>query len=325
MIIKKEASIADITNYKIGGKARVILNCENREDILSALDYIQKEHIDRFFVMGLGTNLLVSDEYFNGAIIRIVRPQNSLISLTLDRYVSTFAGESVDSLIQFAFYNHMIGLEWAGGLPGTVGGGVRGNAGAFGSEIKDTFYQAEILELKNDGTNDILTFSHADMDFAYRNSRIKKDRNHILISCTFILSEANEDGIKAARKKYDEAIEYRRIHHPLEYPSCGSVFKNIAKPEQVEKIISVFPDIAENVEGIWHGKVAMGYLTKRLGFENYRVGNAMISEKHGNYIVNLGGARFLDVKTIIDTIQEKFQNTFGFVPETEVEIVQWSA
>ncbi len=120
---------------------------------------------------------------------------------------------------------------------------------------------------------------------------------------------------------YNNNIEYRRIRHPLEYPNCGSVFKNIAIPEHVEKVLDVFPDLEEKIKRDWHGKVSMGYLIKRLDMSGYRVGNAMVSQKHCNFIVNLGGARSTDVLSIIKVIQEKFLETFDFVPEVEVEIV----
>lgn len=312
--------ISELTNYKIGGKARYVLECENKEDVLQALDFIDKNNILQIFVMGLGTNLLFNDEKFDGVIIKIVRSQNNLISLTSDGYVSSFAGELVDNLIQFAFANDLIGLEWAGGLPGTVGGGVRGNAGAFGGEMKDTFYEAEVLLLHEKGF-DIKNYTHKDMEFSYRHSAIKNNKKQILLSCTFILSKTDSKQVAKAKEKYMSCIAYRKEQHPLNYPNCGSVFKNIAKSEDIQKILAKFPDLQEKVDTVWRGKIAMGYMTKLLGFEKYKVGGAMISEKHGNYIVNLGGAKFSDVKKIIEDVQDKFQETFGFTPETEVEIV----
>ena len=124
-----------------------------------------------------------------------------------------------------------------------------------------------------------------------------------------------------ARQTYLHNMEYRRVRHPLEYPNCGSVFKNIADPVHITKIIEVFPDLEEKIKRDWHGKVAMGYLIKRLDFSEFKIGNAMISPKHCNFIVNLGDAKATDVLSIIKTIQEKFIKTFDFIPEVEVEIV----
>lgn len=320
MNIYKDFSVSEITNFKIGGKAQYVFECQNKEDILSALDFIEKNHIKKFFILGLGTNLLFPESYYEGAIIRILNSGQRSIATTSDDMVVAFAGESVDRLIQFGFENNLIGLEWAGGLPGTVGGGVRGNAGAFGGEIKDTFYKAEIIRLYN-SSFDIETLSHNDMSFSYRNSFVKQNKNTIIISSMFILSKTDSTQIEKAKQIYQQNIAYRLRNHPIEYPNAGSIFKNIVKKEEVEKILSVYPDIQENVEGKWHGKVAMGYLIKRLGFENYTIGGASVSQKHGNYIINTGRASYQDVKLIIAEIQAKFQELFAFIPEVEIEIV----
>jgi UDP-N-acetylmuramate dehydrogenase len=116
-------------------------------------------------------------------------------------------------------------------------------------------------------------------------------------------------------------INYRKEHHPIEYPTCGSVFKNITDANQIQKILAIWPDIKESMDTKWHGKISMGYVVKRLGFSKYRVGNMQVSEKHANFIVNLGNAKASDVLTIIKEIQNKVQETFGFIPEVEVEIV----
>ncbi|HRN96795.1 MAG TPA: hypothetical protein PLD54_05090, partial [Candidatus Levybacteria bacterium] len=115
--------------------------------------------------------------------------------------------------------------------------------------------------------------------------------------------------------------QQRKERHPLEYPNCGSVFKNIRKKEDIEKVLAVYPDIKEKIEKDWYGKVSMGYLIQRLGLQGYRVGNAQISEKHALFIVNLGGATSQDVRSIINTVTEKCEETFGFTPEVEVEVV----
>ena len=107
----------------------------------------------------------------------------------------------------------------------------------------------------------------------------------------------------------------------MNFPSCGSVFKNIVGKEKVEKVIAVWPDIKEKVNTKWYGKVSMAYVIGRLGFSGFRIGNAQLSEKHNNYISNLGNAKADDVKKIISVISEQFNTTFGFLPELEVEII----
>ena len=108
----------------------------------------------------------------------------------------------------------------------------------------------------------------------------------------------------------------------MEYPSCGSVFKNIVKREEVDKILSVWPDVRELSEGKWHNKISMGYVINRLGFKGKQVGGAQVSTKHTNYIVNVNQAKADDVKRLIYEIQGKFEETFGFTPEPEVMLVE---
>jgi UDP-N-acetylmuramate dehydrogenase len=160
-----------------------------------------------------------------------------------------------------------------------------------------------------------------ELKFSYRNSIVKKKRLGV-ISATFRLKKASGEELRRARQTYLNNIEYRKIRHPLEFPNCGSVFKNISDPDHVKKILEVYPDLEDKIKRDWHGKVAMGYLIKRLDLAEYQVGDALVSPKHCNFIVNLGNARAADVLSIIEVIKEKFLETFGFSPEVEVEIVQ---
>ena len=124
-----------------------------------------------------------------------------------------------------------------------------------------------------------------------------------------------------AHEKYYENITYRQDKHPLDYPNCGSVFKNVSKKEEVERILESWTDIQSLVNDKWHGKVSMGYVIDRLGLKGLREGNAQISEKHQNFIVNLGGATASDVKKLITEVEEDMQESFGITPEIEIEIV----
>jgi UDP-N-acetylmuramate dehydrogenase len=232
--------------------------------------------------------------------------------------LTVFAGEILDNFLVYSLQQNLTGLEWAGGLPGTVGAGIRGNVGCFGGEIKDSLIEAEVAELKK-GNITIKTLSNADLNFSYRTSTVKLDRNLIVLSGKFRLTPGD---IERAKETYLGNIAYRKNRHPLEKPNCGSVFKNINKPDEVEKVLSVWPDVRESVENKWHGKVAMGYITHRLGLAAKRVGDAQLSEKHGNFILNLGNATSHDVLTIIREIQSKVSEAFGFTPEVEVEIVE---
>lgn len=315
----KDALVSQYLWYKIGGRVRYLIECANQNDILDAFEFIKKEGIVNFFIAGLGSNLLFTDEEYDGAVIQIsgnVAPQ-----LIEKDTIEVFAGNTLDSAIQFAFENNLVGFEWAGGLPGTVGAGVRGNVGAFGGEIKDVFAGAEVFDT-NSKKLEVKLLNKRDIKFDYRSSTIKKNHNMIVLSARFKLEKADDAKVARARQTYLANIEYRKNKHPLDYPSTGSAFKNISKKDEVEKVLAAFPDIEQDVKIKWHGKVSVGYLIKRLDLSGLRIGNAQISNKHSNFIVNLGDASFEDVVSIIKTVQDAFEKNFGFIPEPEVEIVQ---
>jgi UDP-N-acetylmuramate dehydrogenase len=321
MQVYENVLLSTILWYQIGGVARIVLDVSSKEDIYETLSYIKNNHIENVFILGLGSNLLFSDNGFDGAIIRFQSQEDGLgVRLVENGIVESFAGEFLDSVIQSQFELGLIGLEWAGGLPGTVGAAVRGNVGAFGGEIKDSFVKAHCIRLQNDGSYEEVTLNHEEMDFSYRSSKVKKE-NLIVISAQFRLEDGTAEQLLAAHEKYFENITYRQDKHPLDYPNCGSVFKNISNPDEVAKVLEKWPDIESLVHENWHGKVSMGYIIDRLGFKGVQIGNAQVSDKHQNFIVNKGGAKAQDVKSIITQIEEKMQKEFGFTPEVEIEIV----
>lgn len=320
MKIHKNFPLSEIVYYRIGGKAKLLLEIQNSNDLLEALDFIQKNNIKNILCIGLGSNLLISDTYFDGVVLWFSKGDRSLITQRSDGLVEAFASVVLDDLIQFTFSNNFIGLEWAGGLPSTIGAAIRGNVGAFGGEIKDSVQTVEFYEWNEHG------FSRrkqtgSKCGFSYRNSIFKNNKNVIITNVMFKLSSGNNQELEKAREVYQSHIEYRNTHHPMKYPSCGSVFKNITKKDEVHIILSKWPDIKDLVEQKWHGKVSMGYVIKKLGFSGFQIGGAQVSETHANYIVNKQNAKFNDVVSIIEKIKERFFQEFGFYPEVEVEIV----
>jgi len=322
MDIYNNFPLKDIIYYKIGGSAKFVLKILKREDLLEALEFVKKNKIRKVLPVGLGSNLLVSDNFFDGAVLWFAKSPKNEIILDSDGLVKTFASTLLDELIQFSFDNNLIGLEWAGGLPSTVGGALRGNAGAFGGEIKDNLYKAEIFELLDNGEFVRKEMMMFDLEFSYRNSIVKKNKNLIIGNCFFKLEKTDKKALENAKNIYFSYIEYRNQNHPVDFPSCGSVFKNITKKEEVNKILSIWVDVKDLVENNWHGKVSMGYVIKKFGFSGFTIGGAKVSERHANYIVNFNNAKFDDVFSIIEKIRDKFNDVFGFLPEVEVEIVK---
>jgi UDP-N-acetylmuramate dehydrogenase len=321
MRVYNNVPLSTILWYQIGGIVDTVIDISSKEELHEALEYIQENNVSDIFVIGLGSNMLFPDEGFRGVIIRFLNQQDGRgIRKISDTVVESFAGETLDSVINFSLDNGLVGLEWAGGLPGIVGAAVRGNVGAFGGEIKDVFYKAHCIKILEHGGYEELVIDRNEMEFEYRTSLVKKEKL-IVISAQFELKKATPEELLRAREVYYENILYRQNKHPLDYPNCGSVFKNISKTDEVEKVISVWPDIKSLADTKWHGKVSMGYIIDRLGLKGFRVGNAQISEKHQNFIVNLGGAKAHDVKSLITQIENKMQDELGFTPEVEIEIV----
>jgi UDP-N-acetylmuramate dehydrogenase len=321
MQIREDFPLSEVLWYKIGGRAKYLLICENRKDIMQALSFIAEKKPHRLFICGLGSNLIFSDEYFDGVVIQIVSPKEKEEITVADSFVEAFAGTILDAVIGATFEQNLTGLEWAGGLPGTVGAGVRGNVGAYGGEIKDVLVSADVIDYS--GSEPVLkTLTNEDLQFVYRGSLIKIQKKMVVVSAKFGLKKSSPEEVTAAKAVYEKNRQLRREKHPLEYPNCGSVFKNLRKPEDVAKVLEVFPEFKEQVEKKWFGKIAVASLIERLGFKGYRVGGAQVSEKHALFIVNLGHAKASDVLQIIHDIQEKFQKIFGFTLEVEAEIVQ---
>ncbi len=321
MQIYNNVLLSTILWYQIGGIAKTVIDVASKDDLSEALQYIKEQNIDNVFFLGLGSNLLFNDEGFDGAVIRFQSQDDGRgVKYLGEGKVEIFAGEFLDSAIQAQFELGLVGLEWAGGLPGTVGAAVRGNVGAFGGEIKDTFIKAHCIRINADKSYEELALTRDEMEFSYRSSKVKKEKL-IVVSAQFQLKNGTPEELLQAHEKYFANILYRQEKHPLDYPNCGSVFKNISNPSEVSKILEKWPDIQNLVGDKWHGKVSMGYIIDRLGLKGKQAGSAQISEKHQNFIINKGGAKARDVKSLITEIESKMQEEFGFTPEVEIEIV----
>lgn len=321
MQIYKDSPLAKILFYKIGGTADAVLKIETHDDLLEALLYVGEHKPTRILPVGLGANLLVNDIRFEGLVLWFAKgPKTNSLKVHADGTVESFASVPLSDVVEFAFLHNLTGLEWAGGLPSSVGGAVRGNCGAFGGSIKGSLLKADYYDI---ATNEMpkKEMTKDEADFGYRSSLFKQNRYFIIDKAYFRLKPSDKEEVEMAKKTYDDYVLYRETKHPISFPSCGSVFKNVRDNEQVEKILSVWPDAREISQSNWHGKISMGYAIDRLGFSGFRVGGAEVSRQHANYIINKDNAKFADVVSVIDAIKKKFMQTFGFYPDVEVEIV----
>lgn len=302
-MIKNNVSLSDFSNYKIGGPASFFLEVKNKEDLSD--DFKSFKNI---FILGEGTNVLLSDEGFNGLVLL-----NRISGIEQNgENVEIGSGVMIDKLLKYCIEHNLSGLEWAGGLPGTIGGAVRGNAGAFMGEIKDSVFEVESMNLF---TKEIIKRNNKDCEFGYRWSTFKTKPNKIITSVTLKLKEGDSQEIQ---KSINEKIEYRNLKHPMDYPNIGSTFKNISVSKISEKQKEEFKDFIKN------DPFPVVLTTKLLALADLkgkRIGGAQISEKHPNFIVNLGNAKSSDVVALIDLAKKAVKDKWNLDLEEEITYV----
>lgn len=272
--IKENELMKNHTSFKIGGFCDYFVTPDNISQLQELVKYCQKNSID-FFILGNGSNLLVSDEGFRGIVISI--GENFSDYSVNGNIINAKAGAKLVSIANAALKNSLTGLEFAAGIPGTIGGGVIMNAGAYGGELKQVLKSAVLMN--RDG--DIFTLENKDLELSYRNSKPAKE-GWIVISAEFELKEGNSDEIHAMMKDFNQR---RRDKQPLEYPSAGSTFK---RPE-----------------GYFAGK-----LIQDAGLSGKTIGGACVSTKHNGFVINKGNATAEDVCQLIEIIKKEVKEKF---------------
>ena len=269
------------TTFKIGGPARLFLKADSVSAVHDAIKILGNNGISPL-ILGNGSNLLFPDEGYNGAVLKIAC--NKIIYAGENRIYAE-AGAPLSSIASFAWKNALTGLEFAHGIPGTLGGAVVMNAGAYGGEISD------VLEISSYVTlNDTYTITNEEHCFGYRESVYKNHPEYTVLSAVFNLEPGNPDSISA---KMRDLAEKRRDKQPLEFPSAGSVFK---------RPIGYFA----------------GALIEQCGLKGYSIGGAEVSKKHAGFIINRGGATANDVKKLVNHIQNTVLKETGVSLECEI-------
>lgn len=284
MKIYENVSLKNYTSYRTGGTAKFFAIPSTTDELVNYLKWAEKNSVEHF-IMGGGCNLLISDQILD----RLVIVLSNLNRHILKKHKKIYAGAGVllDSMIVYTIRSYMTGAENMSGIPGTVGGALAMNAGAFGTEIG--MLTEEIDLLSPDGS--VFTVKGADAGFSYR--RTAAVGSNIVLGGKFLLEEGNRAESEALRR---DILRRRASKQPLEYPSCGSVFK---RPE---------------------GHYA-GELIERCGLKGKRIGGAMVSEKHANFIVNIGGATGSDIKNLIEEVKLIVLKETGVQLEEEVKYI----
>lgn len=273
------------TTFRIGGNADIFVRPESKEQIAEILRMCRSQDVP-YFILGNGSNLLVGDRGFRGAVINIMDNMNDI---KVDGgIIKAQAGAMLVKVSRAARDNSLTGLEFASGIPGTIGGAIYMNAGAYGGEMKDVVIQVTAM----DADGEIYTFGADELEFSYRHSVIQQ-RNLIVLDVTMKLEAGDQ---KSIDDRMSELAVARRTKQPLEYPSAGSTFK---RPE-----------------GYFAGKLIMD-----AGLRGYRVGDAQVSEKHCGFVVNRGNATADDVIKLIDDVKAKVSEEYDVVLEPEVRMI----
>ena len=280
-----EEAMSQHTTFKIGGPADYFLMPDKGEDVGRVIKICKEKEIP-YFILGNGSNLLVGDGGYRGAVIQIYR---NMSSVTVEgNEITAQAGALLSAVAAAAKNASLTGFEVAGGIPGTIGGAVVMNAGAYGGEMKDVLTEVTVMNAEGD----IFTLPTEELELGYRTSIIKT-AGYIVLEAKIRLKEGDPEVIRETMK--DLTIR-RTTKQPLEYPSAGSTFK---RPE-----------------GYFAGKLIMDS-----GLAGYQVGGAQVSEKHCGFVINAGDATARDVRTLMDNVRDIVYKKYGVTLEPEVKFL----
>lgn len=280
--ILTEEPMSRHTTFRIGGEAACFIRISSEEQLRKLIPYFENVGVE-YFVLGKGSNLLVGDKGYPGVILQISDACQQIEAE--ENRLQVQAGAALSKVALFAMERGLEGLEFAAGIPGTIGGGVVMNAGAYGGEMKQVVESVRVLSSEGE----ILTLDNDTMEFGYRTSIIR-NRNFTVLSVTFRLREGNREEIRA---RIEDFQKRRMEKQPLNYPSAGSTFK---RPE-----------------GYFAGKLIMD-----AGLRGFQIGDARVSDKHCGFVVNVGKATARDVTDVIEEVQERVRERFGVSLEREV-------
>lgn len=285
-IILIDELMKNYTTFRVGGKADIMVKPKTYEQISETIKLCKECQVP-YYILGNGSNLLVADEGFRGTIIYL---SNQLAHIeVIGNRVTAQAGAILSKVAMKAMENSLTGLEFAHGIPGTLGGAVVMNAGAYDGEMKNVLVSCEVLDKEGNK----MTLSRDELELGYRTSVIQK-KNYVVLSATMELKKGDQQQIKAYMK---ELMNRRKEKQPLDKPSAGSTFK---RPE-----------------GHFAGKLIMDS-----GLRGYQIGGAMVSDKHCGFVVNAGGATCKDIETLIEYVQKVVYEKHGVSLEKEVKILK---
>ena len=302
MVILENEPMSVHTSFKVGGPARFFVKAEHLDDLKSALSLAREKSLP-YFILGNGTNLLVSDRGYEGVVVCLAGEFSEIVDLGGGKF-KVGAGSPLGRFARHTLKQGYAGIHKLAGIPGTLGGAVYMNAGAYGEEVGNCCMQVTVLD--NDGN--IRELSAADCEFGYRQSIFSKcNRNDkgakVILSATFQLQDTASLGKAVADLETElaECMAKRKATQPLNMPNAGSTFKRL------EVGAAAMPT-----------QVAPGYYIEQTGLKGYRIGGAEVSTLHANFIVNAGSATAQDIKSLSEYVQNKVAEKFGITLQREI-------
>lgn len=303
--VKANEPMSKHTTFKIGGPAEYFLIIDDTEKLIAALRYLDEENVP-YFILGGGSNMLVSDEGYHGTVVQI---SNSKFQIFNDTVIVD-AGMSTVMVAQESMKAGLTGFEWGVGVPGTIGGAVRGNAGAMGKEMKDDVYSVDVYR-----NGEVITLTNEECGFGYRHSAFKHSSDVILRVTLKLAPYTSIEQQAESKQKMLDFLKYRNTTQPKGFASTGCIFKNVdCAAQHVESKIEI-PE-----EFLKRGKISAGWLVEQAGMKGRQIGQAQVSPVHGNFVVNLGGATASDVTALIEEIKMAVYNKTGITLEEEIQV-----
>lgn len=303
--LKTSESLAKHTSFKIGGLARFFVSPDTLEKHVELMRYLDGIGVP-YMMLGGGSNMLAGDNGFDGVVIH---PEYQKIFQEGTTLIAD-AGALTVTVARESMKYQLAGFEWGVGIPGSIGGAVRGNAGAMGFEMKDS-----VLRVQAYRDGEVVMLTNEQCEFGYRSSIFKRKGSVVLQVTLQLEATQNKELIKHAL----EYLTYRNSTQPQGHASTGCIFQNPDAGKYRTQLIEHFDKYSEKVQSFLSlGKISAGWLIEQAGLKGEQVGNALISEQHGNFIVNLGGATAADVHRLIDKVKETVYTKFGITLEEEI-------
>lgn len=287
--VEENASLKNLNTYHIAGKAKYLVSPNSINDLIQIIKII-KENDLQYFVLGNGSNIVLNDREYNGVIIRLNQLNGIEVHPQLNMAYAE-AGAMLPKLVQEAVNNSLMGLEFAAGIPGTIGGSIYGNAGAYNSCILDYVTSVTVL----DEDLNVKVIEHENITYSYRTSMFKEEKKYIILAAKFFLKEGDQSN---SLNIIEDRRQRRIASQPLEYPSAGSVFRN--------------------PEGDFAGR-----LIESCDLKGYRIGGAEVSSKHANFIINVNNATGKDIYTLIKHVHDTVLEKTNVDLHIEQEFIDW--